>query len=168
MGGCSTLLKRLSWPRPPALRQSDSSPDQVDVAWHPGDLWSEDNLSLFLDWIARSSIDNRIKKRVAEHVQITEHRGGLTQPIVLRIGNDETKLSQQQCSEENCRRCTGGQGGYKFRYISSHWTADYIVRGAEQSEEDFRRRRYEARSKPFGTYPRPAIKPGADAVLFGC
>jgi hypothetical protein len=85
---------------------------------------SQWNLSAFLHWA--QSAEEAVLHQVLDLVYILEHRsygGGTSYPITVR-GH---VLRPAPCNTDECIRCTNGQGGYQFRWVSPLWTAKAFI-----------------------------------------
>jgi len=138
----------------------------VDISVCTSDIYSEDNLSLFLAWLEHGTVNEDNKVRVLQHCHLVNHSSAFpAEPILITLAGARHELPQRPCAQEACARCQNLRGGYQFRFVSSFWTPVYAICGQNQSHDDFSAGRTRARSRPFGYFPVPAITPSNSSTL---
>ena len=90
--------------------------------WGDSSVDSQAMLSAYLHWTAHA--DPAQVDEVLPHLFIVDHRCSLlTEKLNPRVHG--RAIPSRPCTEDRCRRCTNGFGGYKFRWIDSRWTKQY-------------------------------------------
>ena len=121
--------------------------------WRPNTL-SDLNLQLFCTW-AKHFPDAADRVRPGLHIVV--HLAAECPFSVQDLGTPGN-LREVHCEERDCVRCRGGQGGYRFWWVSSRWTPCLAVDNGEAVNPNQRRMLCSRAAFPFGS----AVPPNGD------
>ena len=89
--------------------------------WGSSNVDSQAMLSAYLHW---ASTDAAEADAVIPHLFTVDHRHLVpADQLPPRVRGQA--IPSRPCTEDGCRRCTNGWGGYQFRWIDPRWLGLY-------------------------------------------